>query len=70
MNKEDLLIIDDKSPKVWVIEANPLLDNVGTYTFKVSNNNNYARNLAISVREVNDLPETIRGSGGFGSTGK
>ena len=26
--------------------------------------------LKIDFEEVNELPETIRGSGGFGSTGK
>ena len=26
--------------------------------------------LKVDFEEVNDLPETIRGSGGFGSTGK
>ena len=26
--------------------------------------------LKIEFEEVNDLPETLRGSGGFGSTGK
>ena len=26
--------------------------------------------LKIELEEVNELPETVRGSGGFGSTGK
>ena len=39
-------------------------------TFKISMKLYIARALKIEFEEVDDLPKTVRGSGGFGSTGK
>ena len=33
-------------------------------------NNHLIEKYNITIEETNELPETIRGSGGFGSTGK
>jgi len=56
-------------------EIKVILFNHGSKEFIVNNNDRIAQMilmpvLKIDFEEVNDLPETIRGSGGFGSTGK
>ena len=52
-----------------------ILFNHGTEDFTVNNNDRVAQMvlapiLKANFEEVKDLPETLRGSGGFGSTGK
>ena len=49
--------------------------NHGDKTFEVKNNDRIAQMilmpiLKINLEETDDLPDTVRGSGGFGSTGK
>ena len=56
-------------------EIKVILFNHGSKEFIVNNNDRIAQIILMPVlkvdfEEVNDLPETIRGSGGFGSTGK
>ena len=56
-------------------ELKIILFNHGKNDFIVNNNDRVAQMvlmpiLKIDFEEVNELPETIRGSGGFGSTGK
>mgnify|MGYP003956523057 FL=1 len=56
-------------------EIKVILFNHGTEEFVVKNNDRIAQMILIPVlkvdfEEVDDLPETVRGSGGFGSTGK
>ena len=56
-------------------EIKVILFNHGPKEFIVNNNDRIAQMilmpiLKINFEEVNDLPETVRGSGGFGSTGK
>jgi len=56
-------------------EIKVILFNHGSKEFIVNNNDRIAQMILVPVlkidfEEVNDLPETIRGSGGFGSTGK
>ena len=56
-------------------ELKIILFNHGKKDFIVNNNDRVAQMvlmpiLKIDFEEVNELPETIRGSGGFGSTGK
>ena len=56
-------------------EIKIILFNHGKEDFTVNNNDRIAQMVLTPIlkaefEEVNDLPETIRGSGGFGSTGK
>ena len=56
-------------------ELKIILFNHGKKDFVVNNNDRVAQMvltpvLKIELEEVDQLPETIRGSGGFGSTGK
>ena len=56
-------------------ELKVILFNHGTRDFIVNNNDRIAQMilmpvLKVNFQEVDDLPETIRGTGGFGSTGK
>ena len=56
-------------------ELKIILFNHGNKEFIVNNNDRIAQMvlmpvLKVDFEEVNELPKTIRGSGGFGSTGK
>ena len=56
-------------------EIKVILFNHGSKEFVVKNNDRIAQMILVPVlkvdfEEVDDLPETLRGSGGFGSTGK
>jgi len=56
-------------------EIKVILFNHGNEEFTVNNNDRIAQMvlmpvLKVDFEEVKDLPETMRGSGGFGSTGK
>ena len=56
-------------------EIKVILFNHGNIDFKINNNDRIAQMILTPVikmqlDEVEDLPETVRGEGGFGSTGK
>ena len=56
-------------------EIKVILFNHGTKEFIINKNDRIAQMilmpvLKVNFEEVSDLPETVRGSGGFGSTGK
>ena len=56
-------------------EIKVILFNHGNKNFKINNNDRIAQMILIPVikmdlEETNELPESIRGEGGFGSTGK
>jgi dUTP pyrophosphatase len=56
-------------------ELKIILYNHGNKSFEVKNNDRVAQMvlmpiLKINLEEAEDLPDTVRGSGGFGSTGK
>ena len=56
-------------------EIKVILFNHGTKNFKINNNDRIAQMILTPVikmdlEETNELPESIRGAGGFGSTGK
>tara|TARA_B100000287_G_C19971790_1_gene518824 strand:+ start:18 stop:455 length:438 start_codon:yes stop_codon:yes gene_type:complete len=56
-------------------ELKVILFNHGTKKYIVNNNDRIAQMvlcpiLKVNFEEVDELPETIRGAGGFGSTGK
>ena len=56
-------------------EIKVILFNHGNKNFKIDNNDRIAQMiltpvLKIDLEETNELPESIRGAGGFGSTGK
>ena len=56
-------------------ELKIILYNHGDKIFEVKNNDRVAQMvlmpiLKINLEETDDLPDTVRGSGGFGSTGK
>ena len=56
-------------------EIKVILFNHGSKEFIVNNNDRIAQIILIPIlkidfEEIDDLPQTVRGSGGFGSTGK
>ena len=56
-------------------EIKVILFNHGNKNFKIDNNDRIAQMILtpvikIDLEETNELPESIRGEGGFGSTGK
>ena len=56
-------------------EIKVILFNHGNKSFKINNNDRIAQMILTPVikmdlEETNELPESIRGAGGFGSTGK
>ena len=56
-------------------EIKVILFNHGNKSFKIDNNDRVAQMILTPVikmdlEETNELPESIRGAGGFGSTGK
>ena len=56
-------------------EIKVILFNHGNKNFKINNNDRIAQMILTPVikmdlEETNELPDSIRGSGGFGSTGK
>ena len=56
-------------------EIKVILFNHGNKNFKINNNDRIAQMILtpvikIDLEETNELPESIRGEGGFGSTGK
>ena len=56
-------------------ELKVILFNHGNKNFKINNNDRIAQMILtpvikIDLEETSELPESIRGSGGFGSTGK
>ncbi|MDC3180135.1 dUTP diphosphatase [Candidatus Pelagibacter sp.] len=56
-------------------EIKVILFNHGNKNFKINNNDRIAQMILtpvikIDLEETNELPESIRGVGGFGSTGK
>ena len=56
-------------------EIKIIIYNHGDNDFKINNGDRVAQMILspvikMQLEETNDLPETIRGEGGFGSTGK
>tara|TARA_B100001741_G_C16425119_1_gene538205 strand:+ start:150 stop:587 length:438 start_codon:yes stop_codon:yes gene_type:complete len=56
-------------------ELKVILYNHGSENFMIKNNDRVAQMvlapiIKMELEEINELPETIRGEGGFGSTGK
>ena len=56
-------------------ELKIILFNHGSENFMINNNDRVAQMVLVPIikmelEEINELPETIRGEGGFGSTGK
>ena len=56
-------------------ELKVILFNHGSENFMINNNDRVAQMvlapiIKMELEEINELPETIRGEGGFGSTGK
>ena len=56
-------------------EIKVILINLGKYTFEINKNDRIAQMIVcpiikVELEEVESLPETVRGKGGFGSTDK
>ena len=56
-------------------EIKIILINLGKYTFEINKNDRIAQMIVcpiikVELKEVESLPETVRGEGGFGSTNK
>ena len=56
-------------------EIKVILINLGKYTFEINKNDRIAQMIVCPIikaelKEVESLPETVRGKGGFGSTDK
>ena len=61
----DLLILDERSPKVWAVQAKPDQEQVGSHAFTLRRGEGDSAkvgHLAVAVREVNDPPEPIAAS--------
>ena len=59
LNRDELLVLDDRSPSVWVLKATPDQAHVGSHAFTLTRGSGESRevkHLAIAVREVNDAP--------------
>lgn len=59
---DDLLILDDSSPSVWVIRATPDQQQVGSHAFTLTRGNGSDAeqlHLAVAIREVNDAPRAL-----------
>lgn len=62
LEKDELLILDHRSPNLWVLQASPDQPQVGSHAFTLSKgegDNAKIRHLAVAVREVNDPPVPI-----------
>ena len=62
LNSDELLVLDDRSPSVWVLKAKPDQAQVGSHAFTLSRGSGEqaeVRHLAIAVREVNDAPVAV-----------
>ena len=58
----DLLVLDDTSAPVWVIQATPDQQDVGSHAFTLSRGSGAeaeVRHFAVAVREVNDAPKAV-----------
>ena len=65
LDRDELLVLDDRSPSVWVLKATPDQAHVGSHAFTLRQTNGdqeKVRHLAIAVREVNDAPVAIEAS--------
>ena len=56
-------------------EIKVILINLGKYTFEINKNDRIAQMIVcpiikVELKEVESLPKTVRGEGGFGSTNK
>lgn len=59
---DELLVLDDFSPSVWVVRAIPDQQQVGSHSFTLSRSNGAnveLQHFAIAVREVNDAPQAV-----------
>ena len=52
------------------IQPNLVKQRVEIHTVIINNTSNHIERLKINFEEVEELPDTVRGTGGFGSTGK
>ena len=62
LHSDELLVLDDRSPSVWVLKATPDQPQVGSHAFTLSRGSGDAKeekHLAIAVREVNDAPIAV-----------
>ena len=62
LDRDELLVLDDRSPSVWVLKAAPDQAHVGSHAFTLRRTNGdqeEVRHLAIAVREVNDAPVAV-----------
>ena len=60
---DEVLVLDNKAPLVNVIRANPNDEHIKSYAFSISDANQIeeAKNIILSVREINDIPQSISG---------
>ena len=65
LDSDDLLVLDDRSPTVWVMRALPDQQQVGSHAFTLTRGTEQQtelKHVAITIREVNDAPEAIEAS--------
>ena len=63
LDSDELLVLDDRSPSVWVLKAMPDQAEVGSHAFTLSRGDGKEqKHLAIAVREVNDAPIAVSAS--------
>ena len=65
LKSDELLVLDDRSPSIWVLKATPDQAHVGSHAFTLSRGSGEeadVRHLAIAVREINDAPVAVEAS--------
>ncbi len=62
---DDLLVLDGRSPDIWVMEARPQQGEVGSHAFTLKQGTGGERDvkhIAVAIRNVNDPPEIVESS--------
>ena len=65
LDSDDLLVLDDRSPTVWVMRALPDQQQVGSHAFTLTRGTEQhteLKHVAITIREVNDAPQAKEAS--------
>ena len=62
INDNDLVVLDDDSPDIWLIETKAKQTHVGAHTFALTRGEDEkieTRNLVVTVRNTNDVPKVL-----------
>ena len=65
IDDNDILILDDDIPDVWLIETRAEQTQVGAHTFTLTRGHGEekeSKNLVVTVRNTNDAPRILQGN--------